>query len=71
MVCLVLHQDHFVLDFRGVQNEDLLRELADMIQTRAGKTKFQHVEGHKGKYGNTQADELAVAGSKITQQKSL
>ncbi|KAL3318432.1 Ribonuclease H1 [Cichlidogyrus casuarinus] len=42
-----------------VKNSDAVRRLAKAANNPRIKIKFEHVRGHKGIYGNTQADQLA------------
>lgn len=60
-------------DWRGsngkdVMNMDLFSVLIDLVQERFDRdgscVKWTHVAGHEGHYGNTEADALAVAGSR-------
>jgi ribonuclease HI len=50
-----------------VENQDLLRPLFDLIDTRSGETVFTKVAAHSDVYGNEMADQLAVAGSNTDQ----
>ncbi|CAG8492139.1 36877_t:CDS:2 [Racocetra persica] len=46
-----------------VRNQDLIRKLKKLIDSRIGSVKLTHVRGHKGNYGNEQADKLSKIGS--------
>eukprot|EP01080_Neovahlkampfia_damariscottae_P003483 gene3483-6132_t len=50
---------------KNVENRDLIEKLLFLIEKKKGIVKFTHIEGHKGHYGNEQADELAVKGSNL------
>ena len=47
---------------KPVKNKDLLLKLYNLNNKM--NIKYIHVKGHSGNYGNSQADKLAVEGSK-------
>ncbi|CAG8783544.1 32112_t:CDS:2 [Racocetra persica] len=48
---------------KPVRNQDLIRKLKKLIDSRIGSVKLTHVHGHQGNYGNEQADKLSKIGS--------
>jgi ribonuclease HI len=51
-----------------VANLDLFSGLFNLLDSRTGGVRFEHVRGHKGIEGNENADKLAVMGSTIAKQ---
>ncbi|CAG8828835.1 8493_t:CDS:1, partial [Racocetra persica] len=47
----------------SVRNQDLIRKLKKLIDSRIGSVKLTHVRGHQGNYNNEQADKLSKTGS--------
>jgi ribonuclease HI len=50
-------------DRKPVKNKDLVVAISDELKGRA--VRFTHVRGHKGDYGNEEADRLATAGARM------
>ncbi|KAL0490181.1 ribonuclease H [Acrasis kona] len=50
---------------KPVKNDDLFKKLDYLISSRTGAVKWTLIEAHSGDFGNTQADILAVEGSKL------
>jgi ribonuclease HI len=61
----LLKNDWKTSNNKNVENRDLIEKLLNLIENKKGKVTWTHVEGHKGHYGNEQADELAVKGSSM------
>ncbi|CAG8821139.1 23273_t:CDS:1, partial [Racocetra persica] len=48
---------------KPVRNQNLIRKLKKLIDSRIGSVKLTYVHGHQGNYGNEQADKLSKIGS--------
>lgn len=48
---------------KDVENQELIKELLEIIKNRKGMVFWTHVRGHRGEYGNEMADKLAGKGS--------
>lgn len=56
---------------KPVKNQDIIKNIDNLLQKHRGKIKFQWVKAHSGIEGNEEADRLANIGSDIYRDKYL